>query len=342
MSSSNFNNKVLFISVSTFNYERAIKTELENKGYIVDLYDEKPSNTIFVKGLIRLTKSLYEHQLKIYYERILSEISGKNYDFLFVLKGESVPLFFISHFKSTFPKAQLVFYTWDSFKNNMNPLTFLHLFDKKFTFDLNDSLIYNLQFRPLFFLNEYSKLKNLTSSEFKYDLLFLGTAHSDRYVISKKVVGTITLQGFTFFTYYYMQGKVVFFFKRLFDRSFKYFDKKEINFRSLSFSEVLELFEKSRIILDIHHENQSGLTMRTFEALGAGKKIITTNKEVLKYKFYNPNNIFVIDRNDIYLDMSFFNKDSIPIDEKYYKAMSISGWIDSIFLNSNVNEFWVE
>ena len=33
--------------------------------------------------------------------------------------------------------------------------------------------------------------------------------------------------------------------------------------------------------------------MRTFEALGAGKKLITTNKEIKKYSFYESNNIFL-------------------------------------------------
>lgn len=335
-------NKILFISISTFNYEKAIKTELENKGFEVDLYDERPSNNIFTKGLIRLKKSLYGYHLNKYYKRIIAEISIKNYDFLFALKGESVPLFFIEEFKMKFPKAQLIFYTWDSFKNNSNPLTFLHLFDKKFTFDSGDALDYKLYFRPLFYLNEYSNIKNVTSKKYEYDLLFLGTAHTDRYIISNKIVEICKSYKFSSFTYYYMQGKFVFLFKRFFDKSFQFFDKNKISFRSLNSNEILELYDKSKVILDIHHPSQSGLTMRNCEALGARKKLITTNQEIKKYKFYNPNNILVIDRNDIKIDKSFFFKNYVPIDTEIYDALSISGWVDSIF-NSNkekTNEFW--
>lgn len=333
-------NKILFISISTFNYEKAIKKELENKGFEVDLYDERPSNNIFTKGLIRLKKSLYGYHLNKYYKRIIAEISIKNYDFLFVLKGESVPLFFIEEFKMKFPKAQLIFYTWDSFKNNSNPLTFLHLFDKKFTFDSGDALDYKLYFRPLFYLNEYSNIKNVTSKKYEYDLLFLGTAHTDRYIISNKIVEICKSYEFSSFTYYYMQGKFVFLFKRIFDSSFKFFDKDKISFESLSSNEILSLISRSNVILDIHHPSQTGLTMRTFEALGAGKKLITTNQEIKKYKFYNPLNILVIDRNDVKIDKSFFSPNYMPIEKEIHEAMSLNGWIFSIFNTKNINEFW--
>lgn len=332
--------RILFISVSTFNYEKAIKKELENIGFEVDLYDEKPSNSILIKGLIRLKKSLYAYHLKKYYSRIFSEISKKNYNFLFVLKGESVPLYFIEEFKRKFPNAELIFYTWDSFKNNKNPLTFIHLFDKCFTFDTSDALEYNLFFRPLFYLNEYSKIKSIKNNKYDYELLFLGTAHTDRYIISNKIVEVCKSYELSSFTYYYMQGKYVFLFKRIFDLSFKFFDKDKISFESLNLNEILSLISTSNVILDIHHPNQTGLTMRTFEALGAGKKLITTNQEIKKYRFYNPINILVIDRNDVKIDKSFFSPNYIPIEKEIHEAMSLNGWIFSIFNTKNINEFW--
>jgi len=333
-------NKVLFISVSLFNYERAIKNELESKGFEVDFFDERPSNNIFIKGLIRIKKKLYNYQINLYYRRIFSEISKKKYDFLFVLKGECMPLFFIEEFKMAFPNAQLIFYTWDSFKNNSNPLSFLHLFDKIFTFDSADALFYKINFRPLFFLNDFLNIKNLTNGKYSHDLLFIGTAHTDRYIISSKIVEICAKYKLTSKTYYYMQGKYVFLFKQFFDRSFKFFDKRKLSFKSLTSNEIFALFEKSKVILDIHHPSQSGLTMRTFEAIGAGKKLITTNTEISKYIFYNPQNILIVERDDVKVDECFFKTDSLSLEPEIYEAMSLSGWIDSIFLLKNINEFW--
>ncbi|MEY4570859.1 MAG: hypothetical protein RLZ10_52, partial [Bacteroidota bacterium] len=278
------NCKVLLICVSTFNYEKAIKEELESRGYDVDLYDEKPSNNTLAKGIIRLKKSLYGYYLNRYYRRIESTIYKKSYDFLFVVKGESIPLFFIESFKKRFPKALLLYYTWDSFKNNSNPLKYIHLFDRRFTFDPVDAKKYNLLFRPLFYLNEYSKIINKSNNQYKYDLLFLGTAHTDRYTISNKIFEICKSYNLSYFQYYFIQGKLVFLYKRFFDKTFHYFNKDKVSFKALTKNEILMLFDKSRVILDIHHNGQYGLTMRTFESLGSQKKLITTNQDIKNYK----------------------------------------------------------
>ncbi|MFH4210110.1 lipopolysaccharide biosynthesis protein, partial [Acinetobacter baumannii] len=66
--------------------------------------------------------------------------------------------------------------------------------------------------------------------------------------------------------------------------------------------EIIKLYAKSNVILDISHPGQSGLTMRTFEAIGAGKKLITTNLNIKEYPFYNSDNIFIISRDKLVLE----------------------------------------
>ena len=93
--------------------------------------------------------------------------------------------FFLKEFKRRNPNCVFIFYTWDSFKNNPNAVSILEYFDKKFTFDTNDAIKHNLNFRPLFFIDRYGEIVN---KKIKYNLLFLGTAHSDRYKISDNIV----------------------------------------------------------------------------------------------------------------------------------------------------------
>ena len=50
----------------------------------------------------------------------------------------------------------------------------------------------------------------------------------------------------------------------------------------MKINDIVSLYKESEVILDINHPGQNGLTMRTFEALGAGKKLITTNTEIKK------------------------------------------------------------
>jgi len=339
MNLENFKNKkILYISVKTFNYELEIANKLRELGAKVDYFDERPSNSILTKGIIRLKRSFFQKKIDGYYRNILKKIEFKKYDFFFLVKGEAIPSFFLAKLKLLQKDCTFIYYTWDSFENNSNALSILHFFDKKLTFDRLDAEKFKLEFRPLFYIDKYKNIKNIKKP--KYKMLFLGTAHSDRYRISNAIVNWCTKYDFSAFTYYYMQSKLVYFLKSKFDTSFKDFDYQKLSFTSLGIDEIIKYYEDSLIILDINHPNQKGLTMRTFEALGAGKKLITTNNEIEKYCFYNSNNVFVIDRNNIDLKKIFFESNFIPLSEEMLFEMSISGWLKSIF-TENDSSFWL-
>lgn len=332
------NKRILYISVKTFNYELEIANKLREFGAKVDYFDERPSNSVLTKGIIRLKRSFFQKKINTYYKRILKKIERNKYDFFFLVKGEVIPSFFLAKLKLLQKDCSFIYYTWDSFENNPNAFSILHFFDKKLTFDPLDAEIFKLEFRPLFYIDKYEKIKKYKN--YKYKLLFLGTAHSDRYRISNDVVNWCEKHDFSTFTYYYMQNKLVYYFKSKFDASFKDFDYRKLNFKSLSIDEIIKYYEDSSIILDINHPNQRGLTMRTFEALGAGKKLITTNKEIKKYSFYNSNNVFVVDRKNIELEKTFFESNFNPINEVMLSEMSISGWIKSVFIRNDSN-YWL-
>jgi hypothetical protein len=333
--------KILFLSVQTFNYEKEIAQQLQKLGAIVDYFDERPANSIIAKGIIRLKRSLYQKQINDYYHQIIKSISGKSYDYLFVIKGEVVPAFFLESFKSTNPKCHCIFYTWDSFENNVNARSILKYFDDCFTFDANDAVKYNLNFRPLFYIEKYGNLSIQKNSRNDFDLLFIGTAHSDRYIISNTLVRWCESNGLNSYAYYFMQSRIVFAFKKFFDSTFKKIEYNKLSFESLSADNIIDLYKRSFVVLDINHPKQSGLTMRTFEALGAGKKLITTNKEIKNYSFYNENNICIIDREFPKLKKDFFETTFVPIENELLNNMSIMGWITELFMEKKSN-YWID
>ncbi len=335
------NKKILFLSVQTFGLEKKIQNKLEFLGAKVDYFDERPSNNIFTKGLIRLKRNIYEKKITKYYKKILKVIENETYDYLFVNRGEIVPSFFLEKFIIDHPTTHRIFYTWDSFRNHPHPITILDYFQDKSTFDPKDAEKYNIQLRPLFFFDSFREISNFSEKELKYDLLFLGTAHSDRYILTNKIVDWCESKGLKTFTFFYLQGKLIYFFKRFFDSTFKHFDYKKLSFKSLMTEEILELYNNSNVILDINHPNQNGLTMRTFEAIGAQKKLITTNKKIEKYDFYDSNNILIIDRDALNIDESFFKKKYKELPESIYESLSIEGWIKEIFSEVE-NKEWIK
>ncbi len=324
------NKRILLISVKFFNYECLIKKQLEEMGGIVDLFDERPSNSFFSKAIIRIKKDVYARKINTYFREIIEQIKYHKYHYFLLIKGEATPQFFINFLKKNNAGIKLIFYTYDSFKNNSNGLAILDNFDYKYTFDSDDAIKYNIGFRPLFFANDYKELYTI-KDETLYDLAFIGTAHSDRYLIAEMVKNWCIQRKLRMFTFYYSPSKILFRTKKLIDKSFKNFDYNKISFDSLSHKKIIDIYRHSKVILDINHPGQRGLTMRTFEALGAGKKLITTNSSIIFYPFYSNENILVIDRDNIELNYDFFMSPFKDISSDIYESMSLKGWVENVF-----------
>jgi len=325
------NKRVLLISVKFFNYEVLIKRELEDMGAEVILCDERPSNSFLSKAMIRWKKEMYQTEINKYYRNLIEELRKYHFDYFLLIKGEAIPVFFLDFLKENNSGIVFLYYTYDSFKNNPNGLKILSYFDRKFTFDSEDAADYSLLFRPLFFAGEYGELAKEKNDNFKYDVSFVGTAHSDRYKISEYVRQWCERSGLQMFAFYFSPSKLLFSFNKLTKSSFKGFDRDKISFESLTHKEIIALYRNSKAILDINHPGQNGLTMRTFETLGSKRKLITTNPNIKKYPFYHPNNVFVIDREGISLNKTFFESDMEEISDSLYEAMSLTGWINEVF-----------
>lgn len=100
---------------------------------------------------------------------------------------------------------------------------------------------------------------------------------------------------------------------------------KYVNER-INMAEVNELVAESNVLLDIHREGQNGLSFRVFESLGNKKKLITTNADIVNYDFYNPQNILVIDKNNIEIPMSFFTNAYIDPPKEIYQKYVVDNW----------------
>lgn len=331
--------RILFISVRFFNYEKAIVSKLEKLGATVDFYDDRPSNSNFTKGIIRFNKKIYQIKINNYYQNILKELKKKKYDYFFLIKGEAVPHFFIEKVKELNLEIKTIYYNFDSLEEYPHLVSHLQYFDYKFTFDRKNAEKYQLHFRPLFYLDDYKMAE--AKNSYKYDIAFIGSAHTDRFLVGEKVrVEAVKLKLKTFF-YYYAMGRFAFKMKKIFDENLKYFDAQKLSFQKLSHLQIIDLYNNSKAILDINKPFQNGLTIRTFEALALGKKLITTNTDIKNYPFYNPNNILIINRENVHLNKEFFNSNFEKIDEKSLKMISLDSFLECLFVK-NQDDYWLK
>lgn len=325
------NKKILFFAPSFFNYEVEIKNKLINLGAEVDFYDERMNPTNLEKVIIRLKKDLLLKKIKKYYLDIIEKNRNKKYDYIFFLSPETITKELLIKLKESQNQAKLILYMYDSIKNKKNVMELLDEFDVYFTFDREDAEVYpKFKFVPSFYSDEYRNFSQI-KKEIKYNLTFIGTAHSDRYRIIKKIEQFFIEKNLVLKAYIYFPSKLMYFCMKIFNKDYRYSKIKEFSFSPILKEKMFDILLSSEVILDIHHPNQTGLTMRPFEMLGLKKKIITTNKNIKEYDFYNPNNILIIDRESLEIDYDFFQKEYVDLDKKIYEKYSLENWLNTIF-----------
>ena len=101
--------------------------------------------------------------------------------------------------------------------------------------------------------------------------------------------------------------------------------------KSMGTGETADAMTGHTAVLDIQHPTQRGLTMRTFEALAAQTKLITTNSAIQYYDFYDPENIAIIDRESPVLPDGFLDTPYAPVPKGVTDKYSINNWIRTLF-----------
>lgn len=326
MSRSLAGRRVLYVAPRFFGYERDIAAELERRGAEVDWLKDRPFDTPFMTAVTRFRRPWMIRAADRLYRSELQRFGRSHYDAVFVVNGQTLSGEILSELRRSFPQATFILYMWDSAENRRSVLGNLRFFDACFTFDPRSAKSHGLHFRPLFFSNGFESAREV---DFDYDISFIGTAHTDRYSVVS-TLDTALAGNVRRFWYLYLQARWVFHAYRLVNPCFRSARVGEFRFVPLARAEVQRVFRRSKAILDIEHPQQCGLTIRTFEALGAEKKLVTTNGEIATYDFFDPDNVCILNRDQITIHAEFLEKPYRPIPAHLYRKYSLSGWMDEI------------
>ncbi len=320
------NKSILFISPSFFGIEKAIIKELIENNNQVDWFDERPFSSFIQKALCIAFPFAFKRKATRYFKNIAKNVKH-NYDYILIVKGEMVKKNTIELFRKSFPKAKLILYLWDSVQYVKRIDRMFRFYDRVLSFDPNDCDSYNLVFRPLFCDIPAEETKAAIAN----DICFFGTMYKDRFAIISEMKRICISNNIAYNFFCFLPGsfmKIYYFFA---NKGFRRFDKKMLSMSFKTREEITKMIASSKIVLDINDINQNGLTIRTFEALLSGKKIITTNQEIKKYDFFNDNNICVVDRKNISIPVSFWECSYTPISDEVMEKYTPKGWIEDVF-----------
>lgn len=321
------NKKVLFIAPKFFGYEIQIVQAMQNLGASVYFHSDKPSENRWVKAILRLFPKFVWPIADRIYINWLNKQKLSECDVIFIVKGEAISPNFLRILHKRFASAKFIFYMWDSIANVKYTEQKLVFFNQVFSFDLNDCNVYSqIQYRPLFYIDSYQQEAETKPTS---HLFFLGTLNGDRPKVLSKVISSIG-KNVSFDYGLFVRSRLELTLRKLLDKSFALIDEKRLLFAPVSAAVIKQRMSACNCVLDIEHPKQTGLTMRTFEVLAAGKKLITTNQLIRQEAFYDDSRICIIDRNAPFIPNDFLQSSATQMPSFFYAENSLNGWLSDV------------
>lgn len=98
----------------------------------------------------------------------------------------------------------------------------------------------------------------------------------------------------------------------------------------ISYEENIKRIKRTKCLVEIIQGNQSGLTLRSLEAITFRKKLITNNPKINEMPFYNSDNIFIWGIDSIKNLDSFLNSNYVSVNRDILSLFDINTWINNL------------
>lgn len=99
----------------------------------------------------------------------------------------------------------------------------------------------------------------------------------------------------------------------------------------------IKFSSKAKCIVDITASNQTGFTLRPFDALFLRKKLLTDNENIIHADFFEENNIYVFNENNMDGILEFMAKPYKNIPNRIINQYEINQWLIDNFIRPTRN-----
>lgn len=306
--------KCLLIAPKFNGYYKDIINSLDKLGYETSFEKDQVDDTTFSFIKKKVCKKAIVKSTTKYVNHICQKYDN-SFNIVIVILAYSFSKIDIVHLKNKFSMAKFIYYAWDSVDNFPIIKDLAHECDICFSFDDKDCKKYNFKFLPLFYVRKEAQTQ---TKEFDYSIIM--SMYPTKIAYYEQIINSIP-KHYNGVKYIVIKSRIFYlYFKIKYHDLFKKFKMKDFKYHALNRDEVYKIYSKSKVVFDIPLKNQNGLTIRTFEALALHCKIVTTNKNIENYSFYNSKNIFLYTQNK-QIPESFFQKPydmSSDISNEYY------------------------
>lgn len=314
--------RILYIGTGFFEYDSIIASGIRSMGAEVDLIYDRPleqrmSNLFF--GLINSIPTLGKAGQHLHEARVIKYTNGKRYDCVMAVNGTALDKRVYDYLRKQNPQARFILYLWDSIARIKNYPDLKSRFDRCLTFDRHDALSdQSLIFRPNFFVQAGEVAEVAPRG-----IIFVGSLHSNRLKLIRSIEAQAAALEIPMRIY--LRSGILKYSRKLFMG-----DADSLRWRALPYDKYLQWSREAEAILDLPYPSQTGLTQRTLDAVGLGKKIITSNADIVNYSFYSPENVCVISDTRPVIPSDFLNGSSAYYEPSVVKPFSLHQWIADV------------
>lgn len=279
-----------------FPYKGWLNKGLVNEGY--NLSYPYHGNSIF----LRIIREIHFRYIKIAQSIWYNRKNRFFYGYI-VLSATLITPSYIRWLKKNNPDSKIILlYPNLVDEKRYNPNDVQDSLCVKWTFDKNDAKKYNMNlFQGGMYLHNWV----IKEKPIKYDVFYVGKDKKRlNYLRSiEKEINAFGLKTMFYITW---------------ERNFK---KKDdgIHKPFLPYEKVLDYIGESKAILHLIEGAQDGVTIRIQEALIHRKKLITDDKTIVNYDFYDKNNIFILGKDNINELKEFLNSPYKQKNSEFYK-----------------------
>ncbi|MAM00315.1 MAG: hypothetical protein CL583_17890 [Alteromonadaceae bacterium] len=262
------------IGPAFFGYLADIANRFCELGRETVFYDERPSNSIRSKLFVRFApRSIREIAMAQHVDALIERVIAAGTTEVLLVSPEVLTPDGVQRLRDAGITVSM--YLWDSLSNKPRAAALLPQMAQVASFDPQDCAAKGFALIPL-----YSAAPRQEPAPAKtYDIFYCTTLHSSRPVLLTKIRAAVAQGGWSakFFLFYHSRPLWL----------LRYAGQPRvwplltlISVKSFAQADIAAATQKARAVIDIHHSAQSGLTMRTFEALSLGTVLLTTNPHV--------------------------------------------------------------
>lgn len=262
---------VAIVGPAFFGYLDRIGSLMTSRGIPTRFYDEFPSNGILTKIILRYSPLAgRQYATRRYHEQVTAEIIRSGATHVLLGTIEMFPHACIRRLKDH--GIVMSRYAWDSVRNKPYAKTLDPYMLAVASFDPGDCEREGYIYVPL-----YSEAHAIAPTDrCDIDFLYCATFHSNRPSVMAKLIDESMRADWKLELMLFFHSRKLWHLRYLFNPAVWHMGRL-LATTPFSLDEIAGMTARSRVVIDIHHSGQSGLTMRTFEALSLGAIVLTTN-----------------------------------------------------------------